>query len=84
MLPDELQKCFVVGDRVIVSAQGGWVSDFEANITSEPEPVNTLQGVDYFYWVDMFHNPQYDLDGDGPYINAQVLSCYLRRSYPTS
>ena len=38
--------------------------------------VATRDGVRRSYWV-LFDEPQYDPDGDGPYIAAEVLDKYL-------
>ena len=71
------QKVFAQGDRVQVSGpEAGWRQSSAGRIVGEPEPINTLQGADFFYWV-AFDSPQHDLSEDGPYERAQILSCYL-------
>ena len=72
----QLRKTLELGSSVIVSAKGGWQADSLGFIVDGPEPVNTLQGEDYFYWVK-FMTPQRDQDNDGPYSKAQILSRYL-------
>ncbi len=67
-----------MGDRVKVSAEGGWRKDFLGVIGSEPKPEQTLQGLDLIYLVS-FDTPQHDLSEDGPYVAAEILSCYLTR-----
>lgn len=72
--PFAKQQEFPIGTRVSVSgACGGWRNDCEGVISSVPEPVQTVQGEDYFYWVQ-FDTPQHDLSDDGPYRKAQILS----------
>ena len=73
------KKRIPIGAVVEVSAEGGWRVDCEAKARSGPEPVETRQGEDYFYWVD-FDVPQHDLSDDGPYESAQILSRYLRKN----
>ena len=48
---------------------------------SEPEPVDTVRGPEYFYWVE-FDEPQQAIDGADTYRKAQILSCYLDRESP--
>jgi hypothetical protein len=72
-----LKQNLRVGVRVIVSKRCGWPNDCAGVVVAGPEPVQTLQGEDYYYWVQ-FDIPPRDLDGDGPYSKAQVLSrCIL-------
>jgi hypothetical protein len=72
-------KNFALRDRVLVSSSGGWKKSSIATIVSEPEPVDTLKGPEFYYWVD-FDEPQETLDGDDVYGKAQILSCYLGRA----
>ncbi len=75
--PFPKQQLFAIGTQVLVSATcGGWRDDSHGVISSVPEPVKTVQGEDYFYWVQ-FDTPQHDLSNDGPYRKAQILSCCL-------
>ena len=77
--PFEMLQSFALGTRVFVSATcGGWRNDSRGSIISAPESVQTVQGEDYFYWVQ-FDVPQHDLS-DGPYSKAQVLSRCLTTS----
>ena len=69
----ELKRAFALGTKVVVSAKCGWRNDCSGTIVSEPEPIATLQGEDWSYWVQ-FDAPQEDLSNDGPYRRAQVLS----------
>jgi hypothetical protein len=70
-------KHFAVGARVRVPAEAGWRTDFVGTITARPpRQVTTTTGDDWFYWVD-FDEGQYDVDGDGPYVDAEILSSYL-------
>jgi hypothetical protein len=72
--PFPMRQHFAVGVRVLVSgACGGWRKDSRGVVVAAPEPVQTVQGEDYFYWVQ-FDSPQHDLSDDGPYSKAQVLS----------
>ena len=71
-------KQFAPQDRVMVSSSGGWKSTSPATVVSEPEPVQTLQGPELYYWV-RFDEPQETIDGDDAYYKAQVLSRYLDR-----
>lgn len=71
-----MRKHFESGERVSVSAKGGWSSDFHGVISGGPDSVNTRQGEDFFYWV-RFDTPQHDLSEDGPYEEAHILSRYL-------
>ena len=72
-----LKQHLAVGSRVLVSgASAGWRGDFHGAIASGPEAVETVQGPDYFYWVE-FETPQHDLSEDGPYYKAQILGRYL-------
>ena len=69
-----MRQHFAVGARVLVSGTcGGWRNDSRGVIVAAPEPVQTVQGEDYFYWVQ-FDSPQRDLSDDGPYTKAQILS----------
>ena len=68
-----LLQSLAIGSRVLVSAKcAGWRNDFHGVVCGGPEPVETVQGPDYFYWVQ-FDSPQHDLSEDGPYYKAQVL-----------
>ena len=70
---EKLKKNFPVGSRVHVSALcAGWRNDFTGVVCSEPEPVQTMQGQDHFYWVQ-FDSDQHDLSQDGPYYKGQIL-----------
>jgi hypothetical protein len=72
-----MRQAFAIGTQVLVSAVGGgWRNDFRGTISSTLETVQTVQGEDYFYWVQ-FDAPQHDLSNDGPYYKAQILSRYL-------
>ncbi|MFT3736685.1 MAG: hypothetical protein QM776_16985 [Rhodocyclaceae bacterium] len=71
------QQMFAIGTRVFVSGVcGGWRNNSEGVISSAPEPVQTTQGKDFFYWVQ-FDTPQHDLSDGGPYVKAKILSCCL-------
>jgi hypothetical protein len=72
--PFPSRQHFAVGARVLVSgACGGWRNDSRGVVVAAPEPVQTVRGEDFFYWVQ-FDTPQHDLSDDGPYTKAQVLS----------
>ena len=72
--PYPLRQRFVAGTRVVISGPcGGWRDDLVGTIRGDPVSVQTVQGEDYFYWVE-FDTPQHDLGDDGPYYKAQVLS----------
>ena len=69
----QLKQAFPIGSRVLVSALcAGWRNDFFGVVCSEPEPVQTMQGQDFFYWVQ-FDSAQHDLSQDGPYNKGQIL-----------
>ena len=69
----QLEQTFPIGARVLVSAQcAGWRNDFPGVVCSGPEPVQTIQGQDHFYWVQ-FDSAQHDLSLDGPYYKGQIL-----------
>ncbi|NYE29683.1 hypothetical protein HDE78_002649 [Rhodanobacter sp. K2T2] len=77
--PYAMRQDFAIGTRVMVSAiGGGWRDDCLGVISSAPESIQTLQGVDYSYWVK-FDTPQHDLSNDGPYYKAQILSRCLTK-----
>jgi hypothetical protein len=40
------------------------------------EPVETISGVRRLYWI-AFDEPQFDVEGNGPYPSSQVLDKYL-------
>ena len=68
---------FSLGDRVVVSGRcAGWRYDASGVICSGPEPVQIVQGEDYWYMVT-FDTPQHDLSDDGPYYKAQILGCCI-------
>jgi hypothetical protein len=72
--PHPLRQAFAVGARVSVSAAcAGFRNDACGVICDGPDPVATVQGEDYWYWV-RFDEPQHDSSGDGPYYKAQILS----------
>ena len=75
----ELRKTFQLGAKVLVSAAGGWQHDAFGVISAGPEPIETLQGQDYFWWV-IFLEPERGLDNDGPYSKAQILSQYIENA----
>ena len=70
---------FEIGDKVVISAGGGWEKDFTGLIDSVPSSVETRQGEDYMYWVS-FDEEQNDTDGDGPYFKAEILSRYIQHA----
>ena len=78
-MTEALRKAFQLGARVVVSARGGWQKDAVGVIVAGPEPVKTMQGEDFYWWVE-FLIPEYDLDGDGPYSKAQILSRYIEHA----
>ena len=72
-------KKFHIGDKVIVSTEGGWKENYTGVVAAKvglTGKVKTRKGLIYMYWID-FDDEAYDLDGDGPYYKAQVLSLYL-------
>ena len=71
-----LAKNFKLGDRVTVSASGGWKRSFEGAIVGGPESTTTMQGPEDYYWVQFDENRQC-VDGDDEYYKAQILSRYL-------
>ena len=75
-MAEQLRKVFQLGAKVRVSAKGGWQRDALGIIVAGPEPIQTLQGEDFYWWVE-FSEPERDLDDDGPYSKAQILSRYI-------
>ena len=68
---------FAAGTRVRVPANAGWQQDFTGTIADRaPRPTTTTTGQDLFYWVH-FDEGQYDLDGDGPYGEGEILGSCL-------
>ncbi|GLS05432.1 hypothetical protein GCM10007860_25850 [Chitiniphilus shinanonensis] len=75
--PYPLRQHFPAGTRVVVSGVGaGWRNNPVGTVCGDPEPVQTVRGEDYYYWV-RFDTPQHALSDDGPYCLAQVLSCCI-------
>jgi hypothetical protein len=75
--PFPSRQVFSQGNRVRVAAAfGGWLKESVGVICGTPAPVQTVQGEDFFYWVQ-FDVPQFTADKDGPYEKAQILSCCL-------
>lgn len=72
-------KQFAINEQVVVLAAGGWKKSSRGTVCGGPEPVATLQGPEYFYWVE-FDEPQEDINGSDKYRKAQILSCYLERA----
>ena len=70
------RKTFALNDRVRVLAEGGWKQAALGKISSAAEPVETLQGHEFFYWVT-FDQPQEDVNSPDKYSKAQILSCYI-------
>ena len=77
---DRTKKNFNLKDRVVVSAEGGWKRDCKGTICSGPEPIATIPGPEYYYWVE-FDEPEEDVDSPDQYSKAQILSQYI--SYAT-
>jgi len=80
--PRPLKQELPAGTRVFVSSQGGWRGDCLGFVRGDAESVQTVQGEDYFYWVE-FDTPQHDLSEGGPYRKAQVLARYLVAVVPS-
>jgi len=78
-MTETLRRTFSIGARVCVSAKGGWQRDAPGVVIAGPESVQTLQGEDFYWWVE-FLQPERDLDNDGPYSKAQVLSRYIQNA----
>jgi len=72
-------KNFELHARVSVLSAGGWQETSAGTIVSAPEPVETLKGPEFYYWV-LFDVPQRAVDGDDAYYKAQILSCYLEHA----
>ena len=72
-------KKFNIGDRVVVSSEGGWKEDYDGIVVGKvgiSGLQKTRMGMMYMYWVE-FECDAYDTDNDGPYDKAQILSIYL-------
>lgn len=81
---EQLRKALAQRDRVrIPGPEAGWRQPTFGCIVDGPELVSTLQGEDFYYWIE-FDTPQHDLSGDGPYRRAQILSRYLEPTGPNS
>lgn len=75
-----------VGTRVRICRDpdfgpGPWPDQPTGTVIASPqgnasEPVETTSGVQRTFWV-AFDEPQFDVEGDGPYPSAQVLDRYL-------
>ena len=61
--------------RIEVGEEGGDRTSRARSLTA-PRPVTTTAGQDLFYWVQ-FDEGQYDVDGDGPYGDGEILASYL-------
>jgi hypothetical protein len=69
---------FTAGTRVRVPAHAGWQRDFTGTITDRPpRPITTTTGPDLFYVV-RFDEGEFDTDGDGPYVDGEILASYLQ------
>jgi len=73
-----MQKRFSIGERVVVSKEGGWKRNCVGTICGGPEDIKTLQGPEYFYWVK-FDNPEQDVNDAHEYSKGQILSQYINR-----
>ena len=76
MSTTDQNKEFSLNSRVTVSSTGGWKKSSTGTICDGPELVETLQGVEFFYWVK-FDESQEDINGTDKYCKAQILSRYL-------
>lgn len=75
-----------VGTRVRICRDpdfgpGPWPDEPTGTVVASPqgsasETVETTSGVRRMYWV-VFDEPQFDVEGDGPFPSAQVLDKYL-------
>ncbi|MBK6896417.1 MAG: hypothetical protein IPH06_07490 [Alphaproteobacteria bacterium] len=70
---------FEIGERVIVSSEGGWKNNCPGVITGGPEWVITLEGNEDYFWVT-FDTPQEDINDDHKYAKAQILSRYISKT----
>jgi len=70
------KKQFNLNDKVLVNSKGGWKRTCVGSICSVAEPVETLQGSEFFYWVE-FNEPEEDVNGTDKYSKAQILSQYI-------
>ena len=71
-----MKKAFALGTRVVVSKDGGWQRDAKGVVVAGPEVIQTLQGEDYYWWVE-FEEPERDINGPDQYRKAQILSRYI-------
>jgi hypothetical protein len=86
---------FKLGDRVRISKKHHWAQNALGTISEPPEfakqlandrtswkgwhrYVQGIKGRIEFYWVD-FDNPQFDADGDGPYIGGEIRGDAIER-----
>ena len=47
-----------------MSAAWGWKTPGAATVVRAPEPIRTLKGPEFYYWVQ-FDEPRQAIDGDG-------------------
>ena len=76
MEQEQRKKKFVIGDRVYVES-GGWVGRIAAIIGSKAFITANRLGEDYYYLV-LFTEPAYDVEGQGPFKGANIDSEYLQ------
>jgi hypothetical protein len=55
---------------------GPWPDQPTGTVIPSPERSATPSGVRRLYWV-AFDDPQFDVEGNGPYPSSQVLDMYL-------
>jgi hypothetical protein len=72
-------KQFEIGDRVVVSKDGGWKDNYTGKVVGlagDNGLQKTRLGLVYMYWIK-FDGDAFDIDNDGPYLESEVLSIYL-------
>ena len=82
---------FSIGDRVRVSDDFFWAKAATGTISAPPDAVTSLSGAwdggltrqefsvlgtHTVYWV-LFDEPQFDADGDGPYLGGRIWESAL-------
>jgi hypothetical protein len=86
---NEKTEDFFIGQKVLISKNGGWKGNFTGKIALPPKidffkdhnnnhfrKIKIGKREIIFVWV-VFDNPQYDADGDGHYSEAEINTDYL-------
>ena len=85
---------FEIGQRVKIRRDedygpGPWPAEPSGEVRRHPlaaadevsVPTQTVLGPRRSYWI-AFDEPQFDVDGDGPYVSSEVLDKYIEAEGP--